>query len=68
MLGDAFVQIEHGVLANVDAVSILHPARPGGGCLVGVLVNGRPDALVLVEDLVASRKGRQELLRRLSSR
>jgi hypothetical protein len=66
-LGDSFVQIESGVLVNIDAVVSVDEQRPGAGGLVGVLVSASGESPV-VEDLVASRNGRRELLRRLSSR
>jgi hypothetical protein len=66
-LGNSFVQIEQGVLVSIDAVVSIDDQRAGAGGIVGVLVSA-PEGGPVVEELVASRKGRRELLRRLSSR
>ena len=68
LLGRQFVQSEHGVLVNLDAVFSVGEQRPGGGCVVGVLVDVPAHASPIVEEVVASRNGRRELVRRLSSR
>jgi hypothetical protein len=68
LLGDGFVQIEQGILVNLDAVFSVHERREGVGWVVGVLVDVSADGVPIVEELVASRNGRRNLLRRLSSR